>query len=36
LPDEQRLKEEVWTTIVPGRPGVGLDDILRKIGINGY
>lgn len=35
LPDEQRLKEEVWTTIVPGGPGVGLDDILRKIGING-
>jgi len=35
LPDEQRLKEEVWTTVVPGGPGVGLDDILRKIGING-
>jgi hypothetical protein len=34
LPDEQRLKEGVWTTIVPGGPGVGLDDILRKIGIN--
>jgi len=35
LPDEQRLREEVWTTVVPGGPGVGLDDILRKIGING-
>lgn len=35
LPEEQRLKEEAWTTVVPGGPGVGLDDILKKIGLTG-
>jgi len=33
LPEEERLKEEVWTNVVPGGPGVGLEDILKKIGI---
>ena len=33
LPEEERLKEDVWTTVVPGGPGVGLDDILKKIGL---
>jgi hypothetical protein len=33
LPEEQRLKEEVWTETVPGGPGVGLDDILKKTGV---
>jgi hypothetical protein len=33
LPVEERLNEEVWTEVVPGGPGVGLEDILKKIGI---
>lgn len=33
LPEDERLPEEVWTTVVPGGPGVGLDDILRKVGL---
>jgi hypothetical protein len=33
LPEEERLKEEVWTKVVPGGPGVGLEDILKKVGI---
>ncbi|TVY84767.1 Tubulin-folding cofactor C, partial [Lachnellula suecica] len=35
LSEELRLTEDVWTTLVPGGPGVGLDDILNKIGIAG-
>ncbi len=35
LPDVEILKEEVWTTVVPGGPGIGLEDILRKIGLPG-
>jgi len=33
LPEEQRIKESIWTNVVPGGPGVGLDDILKKVGI---
>jgi hypothetical protein len=33
MPEENRLHEEIWTTIVPGGPGVGTEDILKKIGI---
>jgi len=33
LPEDQRLQEEVWTDVVSGGPGVGLEDILKKIGI---
>ncbi|ESZ96694.1 hypothetical protein SBOR_2953 [Sclerotinia borealis F-4128] len=35
LPEEKRLKEEIWTNVIPGGPGVGLDDILKKIGLTG-
>ncbi|TVY45464.1 Tubulin-folding cofactor C, partial [Lachnellula subtilissima] len=35
LPEDQRLKEDVWVTVVPGGPGVGLDDILKKTGLTG-
>ncbi|KAL2072256.1 hypothetical protein VTL71DRAFT_11599 [Oculimacula yallundae] len=35
LPDDERLEEEVWTDIIPGGPGVGLEDILKKIGLPG-
>ena len=33
LPEDSRLQEVVWTSVVPGGPGVGTEDILRKIGI---
>jgi tubulin-specific chaperone C len=33
LPEEERLKDEVWTKVVPGEQGMGLDDILKKVGI---
>ncbi|KAH8661380.1 tubulin binding cofactor C-domain-containing protein [Tricladium varicosporioides] len=36
LPEKERLAEEIWTTVVPGGPGVGLDDILKKVGILGH
>jgi hypothetical protein len=36
LPEENRLGEDIWTDVVPGGPGVGLEDILRKIGINAH
>ncbi|KAF7943238.1 hypothetical protein EAE96_011169 [Botrytis aclada] len=35
LPEEERLKEEIWTDVIPGGPGVGLDDILKKVGLTG-
>lgn len=33
LPEEERLKEEIWTDVVPGEPGVGLEDIMKKVGL---
>lgn len=33
LPDDQILKETIWTDVVPGGPGVGSEDILKKVGI---
>ncbi|PQE32443.1 tubulin binding cofactor c protein [Rutstroemia sp. NJR-2017a WRK4] len=33
LPEEERLSDSIWTSVVPGGPGVGLDDILKKVGI---
>ena len=36
LPEDQRLKEEIWTKTVHGGPGVGLDDILKKAGISAH
>ncbi|EDN95142.1 hypothetical protein SS1G_11017 [Sclerotinia sclerotiorum 1980 UF-70] len=35
LPEEERLKEEIWTDVIPGGPGVGLEDILKKVGLVG-
>jgi hypothetical protein len=32
IPEEQRLNEDTWAT-VPGGPGVGLEDILKVVGI---
>jgi hypothetical protein len=33
LPEEERIPEEVWTTVVPGKPGIGVQDILKVVGI---
>ncbi|KAB5542377.1 tubulin binding cofactor C-domain-containing protein [Coniochaeta sp. 2T2.1] len=33
LPEEERLREEVWRETVPGRPGAGTEDILREVGV---
>ncbi|TAQ87336.1 hypothetical protein B7494_g4309 [Chlorociboria aeruginascens] len=33
LPADKRLSEEIWTDVVPGGPGVGLDEILKKVGV---
>ncbi len=30
LPEGERLPEDIWKHTVPGGPGVGTDDILRK------
>ncbi|KAK0625259.1 tubulin binding cofactor C-domain-containing protein [Bombardia bombarda] len=33
LPEGERIPEEVWKNVVPGGPGVGVDDILKKVGL---
>ncbi|RDW73826.1 TBCC-domain-containing protein [Coleophoma crateriformis] len=33
LPEEERLQDDVWTNVVPGGPGVGPEDILKKVGL---
>jgi len=33
LPENERLEEDLWTTAVPGGPGMSLDDILKKMGV---
>ncbi|EHK23533.1 uncharacterized protein TRIVIDRAFT_82412 [Trichoderma virens Gv29-8] len=33
LSEAQRLDDEVWTKIVPGQPGVSVEEILTKVGI---
>jgi hypothetical protein len=33
LSEAQALGEEMWTKVVPGRPGVSVDETLQKIGI---
>ncbi|KAJ9647331.1 hypothetical protein H2199_002318 [Coniosporium tulheliwenetii] len=33
LPKEDRIKEEVWTELVPGKPGVGVEEILKATGV---
>ncbi|KAE8449969.1 hypothetical protein EG329_007108 [Mollisiaceae sp. DMI_Dod_QoI] len=35
IPEEQRIKAEIWTEVVPGGPGVGIEDIFKKIGLAG-
>jgi len=33
LPEEERLEEMIWTNVVPGAPGLGLEDIMKKVGL---
>lgn len=33
LPENERIKDEIWTNVVPGGPGVGLEDVLKQVGI---
>ncbi|KAI5467069.1 tubulin binding cofactor C-domain-containing protein [Mariannaea sp. PMI_226] len=33
LPEEERLSNELWTKVVPGAPGVSVDESLKKLGI---
>jgi hypothetical protein len=33
LPEEERLKEDIWREAVPGRPGAGTEDILKEVGV---
>lgn len=35
LPDDEKLDEEIWTDVVPGGPGVGLEDILKRMNLPG-
>jgi hypothetical protein len=34
MPENERLDENIWTSVVPGGPGVGIEDIFKKIGIS--
>lgn len=36
IPEQQRLKEDIWITAVHGGLGVGLNDILKKVEIIGH
>jgi hypothetical protein len=31
LPYEQQIKDSVWKDVVPGGPGLGLDEILKAV-----
>jgi len=31
--DNERMEEDLWTTAVPGGPGMSLEDILKKMGV---
>jgi hypothetical protein len=33
LPANERLPEDIWKNTVPGGPGVGVNDILKKVGV---
>lgn len=35
LPPAERVPEEVWREVVPGGPGLGVDDILKGVGLSG-
>jgi tubulin-specific chaperone C len=33
LQEQDRVREEVWRQKVPGGPGLGIDDILKAVGV---
>ena len=33
LPEGERVRDEVWREVVPGRPGAGTEDILGAVGV---
>lgn len=35
MTEEERLSEEVWTKVVPGRPGADCKDTLTEVGLPG-
>ena len=34
LPEEERVKESIWTEIVPGGPNTNSELILKAVGVN--
>ena len=34
LSESQMLSNDIWTKVVPGQPGMSVDDILKKVGIS--
>ena len=34
LPEEQRLGIDIWKKTFPGTPGEGVNDLLRKVGLD--
>lgn len=34
MPEEERLALDIWKNTVPGVPGLAVDDILKKVGID--
>lgn len=34
LPEADRLDNEIWTKVVPGQPGVSVEETLEKVGIS--
>ncbi|KAI9743335.1 MAG: hypothetical protein M1818_003181 [Claussenomyces sp. TS43310] len=33
IPDSERVREDIWTGVVPGGPSTNVNDILRKVGV---
>lgn len=33
MKEEERLEENVWKEVVPGGPGMGVDDVLKAVGV---
>lgn len=34
LSEKAALDESIWTTVVPGQPGVSVEETLKKVGIS--
>lgn len=35
MPEEERLSQEIWTKVVPGRPGANAAETLAEVGMPG-